>query len=172
MTDLVDIKGLDKAAVMAALFNASAPQGYGFLQADLGPQVLSAQDAQNMVDAAPAPKIIGRDDMRTFELDYVLGRPLKVRLAGDEFDPSRFDEVNGGPGSAQKVIDRLRATGQVDTAESTEVHKTLTRAKAFEAMKMYNTVTTIDGITVTLGADDADAILQQAVEAEMDRLED
>ena len=54
MTHMVDIKGLDKAAVMAALFNASAPQGYGFLQADLGPQVLSAQDAQNMVDSAPA----------------------------------------------------------------------------------------------------------------------
>ena len=149
MTHMVDIKGLDKAAVMAALFNASAPQGYGFLQAD-----------------------IGRDDVRAFELDYVLGRPLKVRLAGDEFDPSRYDEVNGGPGSAQKVIDRLRATGQVDTAESAEAHKTLTKAKAFEAMKMYNTVTAIDGIVVTLGADDADAILQQVVEAEMDRLED
>ena len=172
MTHMVDIKGLDKAAVMAALFNASAPQGYGFLQADLGPQVLSAQDAQNMVDSAPAPTIIGRDDVRAFVLDYDLGRPLKVRLAGDEFDPSRYDEVNGGPGSAQKVIDRLRATGQVDTAESAEAHKTLTKAKAFEAMKMYNTVAAIDGLVVTLGADDADAILQQAVEAEMDRLEE
>ena len=48
----------------------------------------------------------------------------------------------------------------------------MTKAKAFEAMKMYNTVTAIDGIVVTLGADDADAILQQVVEAEMDRLED
>lgn len=170
MTDSIDITGLDKAAVLAALFNASAPQGFGFLQAGNGPQVMSLEDAQVMIDLAPAPMIPGMTDERALEYDYVLGRPLKVSLGGDEFNPWGFDRDNGGPGSAQKVIDRLRATSQVDTPESAETRESLTRVKAHQAMQIANTPTTFDGHTMHLGGDDAGAVLEQAVDAQMDRL--
>ena len=107
MNDIVDISGLDKAAVLAALFNASAPQGSGFLQAGFGPQVMSLEDAQQMIKKYPYT--LGTTDQE-LDYDYVDGRPLKVKLDGDEFDSWGFDRDNGGPGSAQKVIDRLRET--------------------------------------------------------------
>lgn len=157
MTDSIDITGLDKAAVFAALFNASAPQGFGFLQAGNGPQVMSLEDALKY-------------PCGDFNFDYVYGRPLKVDLSKDSFDPWGFDRDNGGPGSAQKVIDRLRSTSQVDTPESAETRKSLTHVKAHDAMQMANTSTTFDGHTMNLGGDDAGAALEQAVDAQMDRL--
>ena len=170
MTESVDITGLDKAAVLAALFNASAPQGFGFLQAGNGPQVMSLEDAQAMIDSAPAPEFPGMTDERELEYDYVLGRPIKVRLGGNEFNPWGFDRDNGGPGSAQQVIDRLRATSQVDTPESAETRESLTHVKAHEAMEMANTPTTFDGNVFHLGGDDAGAALEQAIDAQMNRL--
>ena len=170
MTDSVDITGLDKAAVLAALFNASAPQGFGFIQADNGPQVMSLEDAQAMIDSALAPMVPDMTDERALEYDYVLGRPLKVNLGGDEFNPWGFDRDNGGPGSAQKVIDRLRATSQVDTPESAETRESLTHIKAHQAMQMADTPTTFDGNAVYLGGNDAGAALEQAVDAQMNRL--
>lgn len=170
MTDSIDITGLDKAALLAALFNASAPQGFGFLQAGNGPQVMSLEDAQAMIDSAPAPMIPGMIDERALEYDYVLGRPLKVNIRSDEFNPWGFDRDNGGPGSAQKVIDRLRVTSQVETPESAEIRESLTHAKARDAMQMANTSTTFDGHTMNVGADDVGPALEQAVDAQMDRL--
>jgi hypothetical protein len=37
MATSIDLKGLNKAAVLAALYNASKPQGMGFLQYDPTP---------------------------------------------------------------------------------------------------------------------------------------
>ena len=170
MTDSINITGLDKAAVLAALFNASVPQGFGFLQAGNGPQVMSLEDAQGMIDSAPAPMITGMTDERALEYDYVHGRPLKVKLGGDEFDPWGFDRDNGGLGSAQKVIDRLRATSQVETPESVETRESLTHVKAHQAMQMANTSIMLDGHIIQLGGDDAGAALEHAVDAQMDRL--
>lgn len=167
MTDSIDITGLDKAAVLAALFNASAPQGFGFLQAGTGPQVMSLEDAQQEIKKYPYT--LGTTDQE-LDYDYVYGRPLKVKLGGDEFNPWGFDRDNGGPGSAQKVIDRLRATSQVDTPESAETRESLTHVKAHDAMQMANTSTTFDGHTMNLGGDDAGAALEQAVDAQMNRL--
>jgi len=170
MTDSIDIAGLDKAAVLAALFNASAPQGFGFLQAANGPQVMTVEYAQQMIDLAPAPEIRGMTDERNFEYDYVLGRPIKSNLSGDTFSPLGFDRNNGGPGSARAVIDRLRATSQVDSPESAEAHESLTQLKAHAAMEMANTPTTLGQGVMSLGGDDAGAAIQHAVDAEMDRL--
>lgn len=170
MSDSVNIEGLDKAAVLAALFNASAPQGFGFLQSASGPQVMTVEDAQRMIDESPEPMISGMPDGRALQFDYVLGRPLKVEIGGDEFSPWGFDRDNGGPGAAQKVIDRLRATMQVDTPESTETREELTHVKAHDAMDMANTVTTVSGGHIHLGADDLGHDLERAVDAHLERL--
>lgn len=44
MSKTIAIKGLDKAAVLAALYNASRPQGMGFLQYD--PKPMTAEIAR------------------------------------------------------------------------------------------------------------------------------
>ena len=93
----VDISGLSKAQVLMALFNASAPQGMGMLQASRGPQVMDLQTAEQIIK-----------DYLSF--DYLYGRPLKLDLSGSSFDPWGFDRDNGGDGTAQKIIDQLRTT--------------------------------------------------------------
>lgn len=92
----IDITGLSKGQVLAALFNASAPQGMGFLQAANGPQVMDLETAEEIT-------------REYLVFDYLFGRPLKVDLSGQSFDPMLFDRDNGGNGTAQKIINQLRA---------------------------------------------------------------
>ena len=92
----IDITGLSRAQVLAALFNASAPQGMGVFQAKRGPQVMDLETAEEIT-------------RQYLVFDYLFGRPLKVNLSGQSFDPQLFDRDNGGNGTAQKIIDQLRA---------------------------------------------------------------
>ena len=93
---LIDIKGLDKAEVLLALYNGSHVQGLGFLQ---------AVDDYTIVDA--------RNDLKLHlgecggYFDYLHGRVLKVDLSKDEFDDWLYDRDNG-EGAAKRIIDELR----------------------------------------------------------------
>lgn len=108
MTGSVDITGLDKAAVLAALFNAATPQGYGLLRADDGPEEMSLEDAQKLIDSSLYSVVPGMNNDRALEFDYIRGRPLKVNLSGSKFVSWLFDRDNGGLGLAQKAIDQLK----------------------------------------------------------------
>lgn len=117
MTDMVNIEGLNKGDVLAALYNNTRPGGMGLLQAAAGPDVMDRAYAEHLLvhgqdatgDYAPGFR---RDDSKYF--DYVHGRCLKVDLTDDiEFNPRGFDRDNGGDGTAQKIIDHLRKTGEV-----------------------------------------------------------
>ncbi len=120
----VEIKGLSKAEVLAALFNASAPQGLGFLQSGYGPNVMTIEDAEEIIESG-----------QTY-FDYLAGRPLKTDLSEDSFDPWGFDRDNGGDGAAQKVIDRLRNSKDVNPEESQRSHEKLLQEKASQAMEI------------------------------------
>jgi hypothetical protein len=113
----ISIAGLDKAAVLAALYNRARPQGMGFLHYD--PNPMSVEDAQTILNA--------REGVLYF--DYLMGRVMKVDLSSDTFDPWGFDRDNGS-GAAQSVIDALRATGQTLTEESQQAQKLQTHAAA------------------------------------------
>lgn len=118
MSDMVNIAGLDKAAVLATLFNASAPGGMGFFQAQHGPSVMTTEDARQLIeDGGSAESGIYHGNL---SYDYLFGRPLKINLEGDEFDPWGFDRDNGGTGTAQRLIEKLRETSQVDSPELSE----------------------------------------------------
>lgn len=108
----VDISGLSKAAVLAALYNASRPMGMGLLQArdgDMSEQEAEsyfADDGYGLDDSARMfPTVRIRRGQTYF--DYLHGRPMKVDLTGDSFDPWGFDRDNG-QGAAARVIARLR----------------------------------------------------------------
>ncbi|MGW0780398.1 hypothetical protein [Streptomyces sp. NPDC002913] len=85
----VDITGLDPAAVLAALYNASQQQGLGFLNPH-GRQPMTVKDAATALANTPH---------RFF--DYLNGRVLKVDLNGTRIDLGLYDRDNGdGAGAA------------------------------------------------------------------------
>ena len=109
MSDEINIAGIDKAELLAALYNNSRPMGMGFLRAKDG--VMTADDARKELGT-------GGDHGRDFGanscgnspmyFDYLHGRPLKVDLSGDSLRPWGYDRDNGGPGSAARIVESLR----------------------------------------------------------------
>lgn len=90
---MVNISGISKGKVLAALYNASHPLGMGFLHYD--PIPMTEGEADELLKC------------RTY-FDYLKGRVMKVDLSNDsEFDERLYDRDNG-IGAAQRVIDRLR----------------------------------------------------------------
>lgn len=84
----ISLIGLDKAKVLAALYNASKPQGRGFLHSD--PKPMTSKEAGILLK-------------QTTDFDYVQGRIMKVNLSGDTFDPWLYDRDNG-QGAAERAI--------------------------------------------------------------------
>lgn len=90
---MVDIKGLNKAEVLKALYDHSHVQGLGFLQAV----------PEGTVTVAHCSNLL----KQTTYFDYLYGRVLKVDLSGDEFSETLYDR-DCGNGAAQRAIDFLR----------------------------------------------------------------
>lgn len=86
---MIDLKGKNKAEVLAKLYNASHPQGLGFLHAD--PANMTVEEAQKILDSG-----------QTY-FDYLKGRVMKVDLSGDELDPRLYDRDNGN-GAAEAAL--------------------------------------------------------------------
>lgn len=89
---MIDISTLDKADVLAALYNASHPQGLGFIHYNPVP-----------MNRAEAEKLLKE---YTY-FDYLYGRVMKVDLSKNEFDPWLYDQDNY-QGAAQDVINKLK----------------------------------------------------------------
>jgi hypothetical protein len=90
----MNIKGLDKAEVLAALFNESRQQGMGFLD--------SRGHGNMTVEAA-------REILKTQQyFDYLHGRVMKIGLEGDDLEVRLYDRDNGH-GAAEHAIAHLLA---------------------------------------------------------------
>jgi hypothetical protein len=88
---MIDISKFKKALVLAALYNASKPQGLGFLHFD--PKPMSESEAEELLKNA------------TY-FDYVKGRVMKVDLSKNQFDPFLYDRDNG-EGAAERALSIL-----------------------------------------------------------------
>jgi hypothetical protein len=93
--DKIDIKGLDKAELLSALFNAATPVGKGFESAIKG-YVMTVEFASIAVVAAGVERI-----------DYLKGVPLKLVISGDELDPFLYDRDHG-EGRAAMIVECLK----------------------------------------------------------------
>jgi hypothetical protein len=124
---MIDTKGLNRAAVLAALFNASRPLGMGFMQYDKTP--MTPERAQEIIDTLSA------NGATRIHFDYLQGRVMKLDLSNpDGFEPHGYNR-DVGPGAAEKVIEELRRTFSVNTAAIQETHKSGLAEAADEARK-------------------------------------
>jgi hypothetical protein len=126
----VDIRGLDRAAVLAALYNAAHPQGMGFLQYD--PEPMTIEQARELLSNGGQWK----------HFDYLYGRVLKVDLSegDDQLNVGLYDRYNGA-GAAQLVIDELRRNDDTNAGLIRSIHISGTQRAAEEARLNLDTPT-------------------------------
>jgi hypothetical protein len=86
--NLIDISELNKADVLAALYNNSRPQGMGFMHHNSS--AMSAKEAAEILE-------------RGTYIDYLNGRVMKVDLSGEELDPYLYDRDNGHGAAARAL---------------------------------------------------------------------
>lgn len=89
---MIDLTGIDKAAVLASLYNASKQQGMGFLNAK----------GQSQMTIAEARELLRT---QTY-FDYLHGRVMKVDLSKDSLQEALYDRDNGH-GAAKRAIEHL-----------------------------------------------------------------
>ncbi len=90
----ISIKGIDKAEVLAALYNASRQQGMGFMN-QRGQSQMTIEDARKAMDDNPG-----------LYFDYLHGRVMKIDLKDDELEEWLYDRDNG-KGAAYNAIKHL-----------------------------------------------------------------
>ena len=89
----MNIAGLDKAEVLAALYNGSRQQGMGFCNAR-GTKHMSADEARVLLESGAY-------------FDYLYGRVMKIDLSEDDIWTGTYNRDNG-PAAAELIIDKLR----------------------------------------------------------------
>lgn len=115
-TGNISLEGLDKGDVLAALYNASRPQGMGFFHYD--PKPMTREEAQDLLK-------------RSTDFDYLKGRVMKIDLSGEVLDTTWYNRDNG-PEAAEKAIASLRASGATHTRAIEAAHREGTREAARE----------------------------------------
>lgn len=92
---MVDIKGLPKEKVFAALYNNAKPQGLGFLHYD--PKPMTYEEAKDILNSE-----------NNHYFDYFKGRVMKINISTDEIDERLYDRDNG-EGACSRAIEELKA---------------------------------------------------------------
>lgn len=92
VASMINIKGMNKANVLQALFNHSKQQGLGVLD-ESGRKSMSIDDAKSIVE-------------QSLRFDYLRGRVLKVDISGDQFNEWCYDRDNG-QGAALQAIESI-----------------------------------------------------------------
>ena len=90
---MISLEGLDKAVVLAALYN-NAKRSHGLLGLHYLPGAMGIEVAREIIK-----------DNKIF--NYLQGKALKVDLTGDELDTREYNEYNG-EGLAEKIINSIR----------------------------------------------------------------
>lgn len=94
---MISIKDMNKAEVLAKLYNASKPLGMGILH--FTPEVMTLAEAQAHIDSGPR----GIFNANPLYFDYLKGRVMKVNLSGDEFNPALYDRYHGRGAAALAI---------------------------------------------------------------------
>ena len=90
----VNIKGIDKSELLAALYNNAKQQGMGFLNPQ-GAVKMTKEEAQGLIERSAKLHFV-----------YLKGRALKVGLGKDDMCTDHYDRDNG-QGAAERVVNSL-----------------------------------------------------------------
>lgn len=93
----MDITGLNKAEVLAALYNNSKAQGMGLLHPGHS-KLMTTEDAQTYLE-------------KFKYFDYLNGRVMKIDLSTDELDLTLYNRDNG-KGAGERIINILKAVDE------------------------------------------------------------
>jgi hypothetical protein len=103
----IDVRGIDKAELLAALYNRARPLVIGFLPS-FDPADMTRDEAENILAEATGA---GWSGVQYAYFDYLRGRVMKINLLVDDLDPRLYDRDNGD-GAAASVVASLRAREQ------------------------------------------------------------
>jgi hypothetical protein len=92
---MVDIRGIDKALVLQALWDGAKEFGRGKVKHPSCTEI----EARGVTSKASNVGHAYR---------YVRGRSIQCDLSGDTLDPTRYDSENGKD-AAQRAIDKIKA---------------------------------------------------------------
>jgi hypothetical protein len=116
----IDITGLDKAELFAALYNAaeiSRPNGWYHAMEGLQGNMTAEEARRHFFgyrreDEAQEsnPSLLSR--LPSPPTDELYGRYLHFDIWGDSIDPTEYDQHNG-PGKMAEVVEELRRTGRI-----------------------------------------------------------
>ena len=87
--ETIDISKMNKAEVLAKLYNNSQPLGMGMVHFD--PTPMTTEEAQGLLDEG-----------HTY-FDYLKGRVMKIDLSTDELRSGLYDRDNG-QGAAERAL--------------------------------------------------------------------
>lgn len=154
---MINYAPLSTASVLAALYNASRPQGMGFL----------AYQTKNMTEEEASILLEERGNRKYF--DYLQGRVMKIDLsAPDQFEERLYDRDNG-TGAAQRVIDILLQARYQDEPKDKELinqlHKQGVMDAADKASDFLNQTTKVTGTEITLGGSDVPQLAAKILDA-------
>ena len=88
---MIDLTGIDKAKVLAALYNKSKPLGMGYMH--YPPEDMTILQAERLL-------------LDNTYFDYVKGRVMKIDLSGNSLNPRLYDRDNG-EGAAERALKHL-----------------------------------------------------------------
>jgi hypothetical protein len=102
----IDITGINKAALLAALFNAAHPIGLGFIQDMKRDGVgMTLEEAEQILKESTRE---WRGEACA-DFDYVHGRPLKVRFLGNMLQGAWLYDRDQGHGKCARIVEEVRA---------------------------------------------------------------
>jgi len=108
----------NQADILAALYNASRPQGMGFQQYD--PTPMTREQAQELLD-------------RGTRFDYIKGRVMHINLSGDFLDPREYDRNNSYGAAARAIVPLIMGLGvNSPSVQATHISGTQDSARTLE----------------------------------------
>jgi len=144
----VNISGLSRAAVLAALYNASRPLGMGFMH----------YNAAAMTEEQAAELL-----KKTTYFDYLQGRVMKISLASDDLETGLYNRDNG-PNAAEFVIDELRKTGATSTPAIASIHQAGKEQAAAIAREDMEINTSLKNGIIKMGLGDVKDVLAPKID--------
>lgn len=93
---IIDIRGIEKAALLAALYNGLNPGGASE-DFNVRTAPMTKGEAQDIINRIRGP----------LSFTHVKGRALMVDITGDSLDPQKYDQ-NLGQKAAEKIIVAMR----------------------------------------------------------------